>query len=126
MAYGDEGWNDEVMIGAEEEKVAEWEDIAGRLVSDGTTEEEEKIVLESREGVKGDKRSLARCLDETVYLVVKGKGKGTNREGEIIEVDVWEFPRGDLKGNEMLHSVCFFILSFFYLIRSPSHYITLH
>ncbi|KAK6602407.1 50S ribosomal subunit L30 (NUDIX domain-containing protein) [Botrytis cinerea] len=61
-AYGEEGWNDE-------------------LVEEGMGEDLEKVKLESREG-EADKRSLARKMDETVYLVVKGKEKTVDREGK--------------------------------------------
>ncbi|ESZ90195.1 hypothetical protein SBOR_9419 [Sclerotinia borealis F-4128] len=104
-AYGDDGWNDEVLIGGEESKIGEWEDMAGKLVEDGMGEEGERVKLESREGTgEEDRRSLARKMEETVYLVVKGKRMRTNREGEEVEVDVWEFPRGDMQGNEALHT----------------------
>ncbi|KAF7891484.1 uncharacterized protein EAF02_001809 [Botrytis sinoallii] len=109
-AYGEEGWNDEVLIGGQEEKVAEWEDIAGKLVEEGMGEDLEKVKLESREG-ETDKRSLARKMDETVYLVVKGKEKSVDREGKEVHVDVWEFPRGDMAGNEVLHTAAQRILA---------------
>ncbi|KAK6599240.1 50s ribosomal subunit l30 [Botrytis cinerea] len=109
-AYGEEGWNDEVLIGGQEEKVAEWDNIAGKLVEEGMGEDLEKVKLESREG-EADKRSLARKMDETVYLVVKGKEKTVDREGKEVKVDVWEFPRGDMVGNEVLHTAAQRILA---------------
>ncbi|KAI9641512.1 hypothetical protein NHQ30_010321 [Ciborinia camelliae] len=113
-AYGEEGWNDEVMIGGAEEKVGEWDEIAGKLVEEGMGDEGDQVVLEKRVGseeVEGDRRSLARKLDETLYLLVKVGGKTTDREGNIIDVDVWEFPRGDLQGNEVLHTAAERILT---------------
>ncbi|APA15002.1 hypothetical protein sscle_14g097720 [Sclerotinia sclerotiorum 1980 UF-70] len=109
-AYGDEGWNDEVIIGGKDSKVGEWENIAGKLVEEGMGEEGERVKLEKRDGVE-DKKSLARKLEETVYLVVKGKGKGTDKEGKEIDVDVWEFPKGDMVGNEVLHTAAQRILT---------------
>ncbi|KAF7857258.1 hypothetical protein EAF04_009499 [Stromatinia cepivora] len=109
-AYGDEGWNDEVIIGGTDSKVGEWDDIAGKLVEEGMGEEGERVKLEKREGVE-DKKSLARKLEETVYLVVKGKGKDIDREGKEFEVDVWEFPKGDMVGNEVLHTAAQRILT---------------
>ncbi|QSZ29435.1 hypothetical protein DSL72_003949 [Monilinia vaccinii-corymbosi] len=103
-AYGEEGWNDEVLIGSEGSKAGEWEDIAGKLVEEGMGDEGERVKLESREGNVEDKKSLARNLSETVYLVVKKKEMRTDKEGKEIEVDVWEFPRGDLRQHEVLHT----------------------
>ncbi|KAB8289824.1 hypothetical protein EYC80_010456 [Monilinia laxa] len=93
-AYGEEGWNDEV------------------LVEEGLGEEDaERVQLESRKGEDGDRKSLARKLDETVYLVVRKKEKSLDKEGNEVEVDVWEFPKGDLTGSEVLHTAAERILT---------------
>ncbi|KAA8564087.1 hypothetical protein EYC84_012073 [Monilinia fructicola] len=110
-AYGEEGWNDEVLIGGEGSKVGEWEHIAGKLVEEGLGEDAERVQLESRKGNDEDKKSLARKLDETVYLVVRKKGKSLDKEGKEVDVDVWEFPRGDLRGSEVLHTAAERILT---------------
>lgn len=104
-AYGDEGWNDELLVGAKE---SEPEEQVEALLRDtevlGTGSEEEQAV--KREKVErpmprvteadkaGDVRSLNRALARTLYLVVKG-GEGG-----------WIFPSSRLVGKESLERVC--------------------
>ncbi|PQE03592.1 Ribosomal L46 protein [Rutstroemia sp. NJR-2017a BVV2] len=101
-AYGEEQWNDEVLVGSE---VGEPERVREVLVREAEGREEE-VGGEEVQGIevypreteadrKGDMRSLERRLAETLYLVVKG-----GREGE----NAWGFPRGELLGREMLHT----------------------
>ncbi|KAF2735971.1 hypothetical protein EJ04DRAFT_463924 [Polyplosphaeria fusca] len=112
--YGDEAWNDEVLVGAQESEMA-WQ--VERLLEDaerdGGEEEGKKgegvqtvggpkklerepverpmpRVTEADE--KGDVRSLGRLLQRSLYLVVK------NKEGE------WVFPQDRLIGKESLHN----------------------
>ncbi|PQE08848.1 50S ribosomal subunit L30 protein [Rutstroemia sp. NJR-2017a WRK4] len=100
-AYGEEGWNDEVLVGSD---IAEPERVRQGLVKEAIGAEE--VVGEEVQGIevypreteadrKGDMRSLERRLAETLYLVVKGGKEGEN---------AWGFPRGELGGREMLHT----------------------
>lgn len=111
--YGDEAWNDEVLVGAEESNV-QWQ--VERLLEDaekpaakgeaehgaGTSEVEAKPDIEAIEkpmprvteaDLKNDVKSLNRMLQRTLYLLVK------NKEGK------WAFPADRLVGKEALHSV---------------------
>lgn len=104
-AYGDEGWNDELLVGAKE---SEPEEQVEALLRDtevlGTGTEEEQAVKKEKverpmprvtEADKaGDVRSLNRALARTLYLVVKG-GEGS-----------WKFPCSRLVGGESLQRVC--------------------
>ena len=107
--YGEEAWNDELLVGDQtsdlEEQiqalVSDAEDKEGRAVG-GRVKENEVVekpigrVSEAHE--KGDKRSLNRWLMRTMYLVVKRAERGTN-DGE------WMFPGCVLEGKESLHTV---------------------
>ncbi|KAL9131528.1 MAG: hypothetical protein Q9217_000542 [Psora testacea] len=105
--YGDEAWNDEVLVGdrmSEPEEqiqalVSDAEDrearsIAGRGKRDDVVEKPRGRVTEADE--KGDTRSLNRSLTRTLYLVVKEK-RGLN-SGE------WMFPGCALEAKESLHT----------------------
>lgn len=98
-AYGDEGWNDEILVG---DRVSEPEDQMERLLQDAEVEVKERDIQGEEEVVKkeeierpmprvteedrkGDLRSLNRRLERTLYLVVN-RGNG-----------VWEFPSSVLK-----------------------------
>lgn len=106
--YGDEAWNDELLVGAKESEF-EWQ--VERLIEDaeqdgkeaGAAEQPGAKVIE-REAVdrpmprateadkKGDVKSLNRALQRTLYLLVK------NKEGK------WQFPQDRLQ-DEHLHGV---------------------
>ncbi|KAL8698105.1 MAG: hypothetical protein Q9201_006759 [Fulgogasparrea decipioides] len=101
-AYGKEGWNDEVLVGAKE---SEPENQVEALLKDAEAEVQEGEQEVKREVLQkpmprvteadrvGDTRSLDRRLQRTLYLVVK-KGK----EGR------WWFPNDGLVGKESLHT----------------------
>jgi large subunit ribosomal protein L46 len=106
--YGDEAWNDEVLIGAKESQL-EWQ--VGRLLEDAATDgrevgeaEQKGMKKVEREAFdkpmprrteadeKNDTKSLNRALQRTLYLLVKDK------DGK------WQFPQDRLK-EENLHGV---------------------
>ena len=114
-AYGDDGWNDELLVG---DRVSEPEEQVERLLRDAEvevkergTEGEGKVV--KKEQVErpmprlteadeaGDTKSLNRALQKTLFLVVKG-GKCQ-----------WGFPSAELARQESLHTVrpCRFAVS---------------
>lgn len=103
------GWNDEVLVG---ERVGEPEEMVEALVRDAEVEVEVKDGEEEDGGQEvkkesvvkpmprvteadrvGDKRSLDRLLQRTLYLVVR-RGEGR-----------WWFPSDALVGKESLHTV---------------------
>jgi large subunit ribosomal protein L46 len=106
--YGDEAWNDEVLVGAKE---SEFEYQVDRLLEDAGTdgrelgEEEQKGMKKVEREVfdrptprrteadeKNDTKSLNRALQRTLYLLVK------NKDG------LWQFPE-DRLNEENLHGV---------------------
>jgi large subunit ribosomal protein L46 len=106
--YGDEAWNDEVLVGAKESEF-EWqverllEDAAtdGRQVGEAEQKGMKKVEREefdkpmprrTEADEKNDTKSLNRALQRTLYLLVK------NKEGK------WEFPQ-DRLNDENLHGV---------------------
>ncbi|KAF1925633.1 uncharacterized protein M421DRAFT_102969 [Didymella exigua CBS 183.55] len=116
--YGDDAWNDEVLVGARESEL-QWQ--VDRLLEDAQTtgaegdanaaaaaaaaaakpevdafERPPSRVTEADE--KNDTKSLARALQRTLYLLVK------NKEGR------WEFPQ-DRLGDENLHGAAQRILN---------------
>ena len=113
-AYGEEGWNDEVLVG---ERIAEPEEQVEALLRDAEKEGREGADSEGavvkREVVErpmprvteadrvGDLRSLNRQLERTLYLVVKGG------EGLMGEAAGWRFPTALLEKSkhESLHTV---------------------
>jgi len=112
-AYGDLGWNDELLVG---DTLSETQSMVDALVrdaevravegKDGKSMEVQEGDLVGRETVerplgriteadkKKDVRRLDRKLGRTLYLVVKG--------GD----EKWRFPAGKLEGRENLHNVC--------------------
>ncbi|KAI9713637.1 MAG: hypothetical protein M1812_006609 [Candelaria pacifica] len=89
-AYAKEGWNDELLVGAEE---SEPENQVKAIVKDseGGKEKVERPMPRITEAdMTGDEKSLNRKLARSLYLVVKGK------EG-------WGFPSAGLMGRENLH-----------------------
>ena len=120
-AYGEEGWNDEILVGAresepEEQVAALIKDAEGFLrkeEGDGETagevggeglgnlqarkEEEIQRPLPriSQADKRGDERSLSRAMQRTLYLVVKRDG----------EKEKWGFPSSILGAKESLHTV---------------------
>ncbi|KAL8943486.1 MAG: hypothetical protein Q9216_001021 [Gyalolechia sp. 2 TL-2023] len=104
-AYAKEGWNDEVLMGARESEPEEQVEALLRdaevEVPKGEGEEEaevkKQVVAKPMPRVTeadrvGDKKSLDRLLQRTLYLVVrKGDGK-------------WWFPSDGLVGKESLHT----------------------
>ena len=113
-AYGEEGWNDEVLVG---ERISEPEEQVEALLRDAEKEGREEADAEGavvkREVVErpmprvteadrvGDLRSLNRMLERTLYLVVKGG------EGSMGEEAGWRFPTALLEKSrqESLHTV---------------------
>ena len=114
--YGEEAWNDEVLVGAKESEL-QWQ--VDRLLEDAETtgaEEEGGVAAAAAEAAKNedalerlpsritkadeenDTKSLARALQRTLYLLVKDK------EGR------WVFPQ-DRLADENLHGVCITHLS---------------
>ncbi|KAL8720782.1 MAG: hypothetical protein Q9225_002415 [Loekoesia sp. 1 TL-2023] len=107
-AYAEEGWNDEVLVGAresepEEQLEALLRDAEVEVVAKGEGEEGEEAEVKKEEVAKpmprvteadrvGDTRSLDRLLQRTLYLVVR---KGDGR---------WWFPSDGLVGKESLHT----------------------
>ena len=107
-AYGKDGWNDEVLIGAKE---SDPETQVEALLEDAVVEDEEgndEELSETRRKMEeierpmprtteadktGNVRSLDRSLSRTLYMLVKGP-RGA-----------WEFPSGGLIGKESLHRV---------------------
>lgn len=114
--YGEEAWNDEILVGAKESDL-QWQ--VERLLKDSEQSGIEGQVEEGGEGsstpnagkkvehepverpmprvteadLKNDVKSLNRALQRTLYLLVK------NKEGH------WMFPQDKL-ANETLHAVC--------------------
>jgi large subunit ribosomal protein L46 len=98
-AYGEEAWNDEVLVGDETGKP---DKIVEQLVAEegreedfvGTTGEGKLAGLKRRteSDEKNDTRSLERSLTRTLYLLVKTKQNQ----------DTWRFPSGALEGKESL------------------------
>jgi large subunit ribosomal protein L46 len=117
--YGDEAWNDEVLVGAKEsdfhyqvEKLLEdaehgaeeneGEGAEGEGASTASAVGKRKVEHEPVErpqsriteaDKKGDVKSLNRLLPRTLYLLVK------NRDGQ------WMFPQDRVEGRETLHMV---------------------
>ena len=106
-AYGDEGWNDELLVG---DDVSEPQGQIERLVKDAEVEVKEKNVQGGAEMVKkenlekplprltaadqiNDLTSLSRRLQDTLYLVVS-RGK-----------EQWSLPNSILEKKESLHTV---------------------
>ena len=106
-AYGEEGWNDELLVG---DRMSEPEEQVERLLRDAEVEVKQRDIEGEGEVVKkeqvekpmprvteadkaGDMKSLNRALQNTLYLVVKS-GKGQ-----------WGFPSAELAGQESLHTV---------------------
>lgn len=104
-AYSKEGWNDEVLVGAQEsEPEHQVEALLKDAETTGTGSEESSE--SKRESIPrpmprvteadraGDEGSLARRLDRTLYLLGKETGRG-----------LWSFPTAELAGRESLHHV---------------------
>lgn len=106
-AYGDEGWNDELLVG---DRVSEPEEQLEKLLIDAEVEVKERDIQGERKVVKkeeverpvprvteadkaGDMKSLNRAMQRTLYLVVNG-GRGE-----------WGFPSAELMRQESLHTV---------------------
>ena len=105
--YGDEGWNDELLVG---NRVSDPEDQIERLVKDAEVEVKERDIQGEREVGKKEEierpmpriteadgnrdfRSLNRRLERTLHLIV-GKGNGE-----------WGLPNSTLEKRESLHTV---------------------
>ncbi|KAI9737169.1 MAG: 39S ribosomal protein L46, mitochondrial [Cirrosporium novae-zelandiae] len=102
-AYGKEGWNDEVLVGAKEsepeytleallkdaEKPKGSEEVAEATSEKDIVERPLPRVTEADK--KGDTKSLNRALQRTLYLLVKEKS------------GIWKFPTAGLEGKENLH-----------------------
>lgn len=97
-AYSKEGWNDELLVGAEE---SEPEKQLEALLKDADTEKEKverPMPRETEADRTGDTKSLNRKLARSLYLLVESKQGG------------WEFPSASLTVKENLHQVCIFVL----------------
>ncbi|KAL8952110.1 MAG: hypothetical protein Q9183_007412, partial [Haloplaca sp. 2 TL-2023] len=108
-AYGKEGWNDELLMGAKESEPesaiealvrdAEVEVQKGGEESGETTQEVKKEVVQkpmpriTDADRMGDTKSLDRSLQRTLYLLVRNGEKGK-----------WWFPSDGLVGRESLHT----------------------
>ncbi|KAL8731433.1 MAG: hypothetical protein Q9166_003408 [cf. Caloplaca sp. 2 TL-2023] len=103
-AYGKEGWDDEVLVGARESELevqaeallrdAEAEGLMGEEGQEVKKQEIEKPMPRVTEADKvGDTKSLDRKLQRTLYLVVR-EGHGGR----------WWFPNDSLVGKESLHT----------------------
>lgn len=126
--YGEEGWNDELLVGdgrsgkkelvdvlvRDSEEVKGGKDgVDGKLGVVGVKGEVAKVDVEGGEGTerplgrltesdfKRDLRRLDRKLGRTLYLVVKREGK-------------WMFPEGEVVGRENLLQVCFALFFSYY------------
>lgn len=115
--YGEEAWNDEVLVGAPEsdlqyqvERLLEDAEQGGEDGKEGESSEEVDVATAGAKTVKhepverpmpriteadlkGDVKSLNRALPRTLYLLVK------NRDGK------WMFPQDKMEGRENLHMV---------------------
>ena len=104
--YGSEAWNDELLVGAPESEPGHQVEALLKDAEPPAVGEEEGASSLKREPVEkpmsrttqadeeGDKRSLNRLLQHSLYLVVK------NAEGR------WNFPHTRVIGKESLHTVC--------------------
>lgn len=107
-AYGEEGWNDELLVG---ESISEPSEQLRQLCQEAEAEtigrgqaganvKKEEIERPNPRRTEADKhedrRSLSRALDRTLYLVVKEDGK-----------ESWSLPNSWLAGKESLHTVSF-------------------
>lgn len=104
-AYSEDGWNDEVLVGARE---SEPEEQVEALIKDAQVEVkegEESSVVKKQEVERpyprvtdadktGDVKSLNRLLQRTLYLLVKTE---KNKR--------WRFPSSFMEGKESLHTV---------------------
>ncbi|KAK2734858.1 54S ribosomal protein L17 mitochondrial [Onygenales sp. PD_40] len=109
-AYGEEAWNDELLVGAVE---SEPEHQINALVKDaegkGATEIDEgegkkdevprPLPRVTEADLKGDQRSLDRLLDRTLYLLVKVKADKGLKGGQD---GFWRFPHVKLQEKETL------------------------
>lgn len=109
QGYGDEAWNDEVLVGAQEsrfdwqvEKLLEDAENDGRESGEVEVKGMKKVEREAFDrpmprtteaDEKNDTKSLNRALQRTLYLLVK------NKDGQ------WQFPQ-DRLNEEHLHGVC--------------------
>ena len=103
--YGEESWNDEVLVGDDvsepevqrEQLVRDAEvEVKGREGGADTVKKEEAERPQSRRteaDENGDRGSLNRLLTRTLYLIVK---RGKNE---------WMFPANELLRDESLHTV---------------------
>lgn len=109
-AYGETGWNDELLVGdrtsePEEQVEALIRDAEGLNISgeaeegEGRKDTGQDIAVQrplpraTEADVQGDQTSLNRQLDKSLYLLVK------NKDGR------WRFPEDVLQGKEGLHQV---------------------
>lgn len=98
--YGEEAWNDELLVG-DKTSSKRWEREAlvkdAKMTSDEGAEEIKEVRVEKRHTEsdrKRDETKLDRKLARTVYLVVRGA------DGR------WRFPSGGVVGRENLVQVC--------------------
>jgi large subunit ribosomal protein L46 len=111
-AYGEEGWNDELLVGdglsetgavveslVRDSEVRAVEGKGGQVVEvgeKGGDRAERPLGRRTGADESGDVRRLDRRLGRTLYLLVKGGG----------EKGKWRFPAGRVEGRENLHQVC--------------------
>lgn len=107
-AYGQDNWNDELLVGAKESEPSEQVEalIKDSIIEESVDEHDgpvtkkeavvERPMPKTTEADKaGDVRSLNRALSRTLYLVVQSKKDGH-----------WQFPSCGLIGKESLQRVC--------------------
>lgn len=106
-AYGETGWNDELLVGDRTSEPTEQVEALIRDAEGGDAKDGEGVRKDSSQEIavqrplprateadeKGDQTSLNRKLDMSLYLLVKGK------DGR------WRFPEDVVQGKEGLHQV---------------------
>ena len=103
--YGEEAWNDELLVGAKESEPQEQIEALLKDAEQPTTEDEEGQTVKKEKVEKpmprvteadrmADLKSLNRALTRTLYLLVKSG-----------DSDTWRFPSSNLIGGEDLHRV---------------------
>lgn len=106
-AYGDEGWNDEALLGDESgspqrivEQLIDEEGRATEFIGESGDLKKAGLKRTTEADAKNDQRSLERSLSRTLYLLVKSK-----KESPEDESFLWRFPSGGLEGKEGLKEV---------------------
>lgn len=112
MGIAEPEWVIESLVRDSKVRAVEGKDGQAVEVTEGMAESKEDAVerplaRRTKSDEAGDERRLDRCLERTLYLVVKTKSG-------------WVFPRGELAqrpngtGEENLHQVCYVLLYLFF------------